>query len=340
MKKLISVLGGLFLAVSYMGCAPAKPRYFDIQPQEKIAIGQFAMNGVVTIKGEKREGPGMLQDKEAFYKYPQKAIDSAAQIFFAELPTSLGDVQVIPLAEMSANAGYQRASRPSEIKMLGISQSESDGDVYPDVVGYTNPQGKENKVDALMMALGVDAMLFLSFDVNMVKAADSTVVSAEVGILKVSSSSPVVYYSVETKVNAWLYRKGKGQVWSKSYVLTGKEKASLFGLLVTDNVNENFPRQFVSSIEALPEILSAELQTARDRPEAAASNSASTTATATPPPSTSSSAVESVPAQETTPSSTVDAAPATETPSQATEPASLSAPAAESTPEEAEPAAQ
>jgi len=260
MKQIAKALASLTVAMLYVGCAPARPTYFDVQPKEKIAIGNFSVNGYITKKGDERLTPGLLQNKASFYQYTQKAIDSAAQVMFVEIPKSLSDVEVIQLSDLSANTGYQRVSRPAETKMLGTTISDADGFVYPDVVGYV--KADQNKIDAMLMALGVDALVTIDFDANLEPAmVGNETASISVGIGSVS------LLSIATRAEVTLYRKGKGQVWKKYFDMTGKENALAVGPIVAE---ANLPRLFVSSIETLPAKLAEELNKSRNRPAAPA----------------------------------------------------------------------
>lgn len=262
MKRLIVLFACAAFALQFIGCAAAKPTYFDLQPKEKVAVGHFAVNGYITGKGIERIEPGLLQNKVEFYKAAQLAIDSGAQVFFPALAAALPDVQVLSLADLSSNSAYQEASRPSEIKMLGLSKNESQGDVFPNEVGYVGASGTKEKADAMMTALGVDALILIKLDANL-----QTAMVGNKNIQIEAGFGPANYLCAATTANVSLYRKGKGKVWSKVFELVGTETGGAVGFLLAD---EKLPRVFVSSLQDLPQRLAAELDLARNKPVAPA----------------------------------------------------------------------
>lgn len=237
------------LAITLIGCGAApKPTFFDLKPQEKIAIGQFAVNGDIISPGAERRKPGVLQKKSEFYKNSQNAIDSAAQLFFAALPQELPDLKVVTMAEQSANAEYQKVSRPTSRKIMGIGVSEDDGYVYPEAIGYVGPTSSD-KIEKMMAALQVDNILLVDIDANIVT-----------GSVNVNGIGPK---TIESKVQVSLYKKGQGLTWVNSYRLTGNETTpGIMGGVI----ESTWPRLLVSSLQDLPKSLAQSLAKGRSQP--------------------------------------------------------------------------
>lgn len=261
-KHFIALLGMAGILV-LSGCAGAKPYSFDVQPQEKLVIGDFSVNGDITMENFERLSPGILQKKEELYAHTQSSIDSAAEVFSAALQAALPDVGVVPLSELSANADWIKLTRPVERKLMGMTISEADTIVYADVVGLANLSAyRQVKADSMMTLAGADALLSLQFDANLEPGmVGNDVVKVEAAL------GPVSWLVVKTKVNATLFRKGQGVVWRGSYTLTGKENAMAVALMLP---KDQYPRLFVSSLDELPAKLAAELEKSRNRPVEAA----------------------------------------------------------------------
>ncbi len=184
-----------------------------------------------------------MQNRESYYVDTQKAIDSAAILFYAKMAKVVPDIDFVSMETQASNAVYMKESRAVSMKMMGVGISEDDGFVYPAAIGFSGGLSKAPKFDTMMSALGVGAMMTVEFDANLIPAeimvgSANFKVGGEIGV------------SVETKATVRFYRKGKGMIWYQDYYsLKGKENALALGYIIKES---NLPRLFASSIDELP----------------------------------------------------------------------------------------